>query len=217
MHLTLDHYLRALRGELPLLALAHHAHLHLRDVCDRCAADWQRYGGSALPVAPVASEAAPLADPRHLRRALVEDAKRRLSLLRTVAREAREDLRRLVHLPPERWRERVAGARTRMRSRTFAEALLAAAHARLDEEPDQAERLAALVPVALRWTEGRTDLRWVEPLLARAAALTDGETQEGPATCRPAGLRRRHRRLVRRAGSPKRRLLDRNRRETRLR
>jgi tetratricopeptide (TPR) repeat protein len=98
----------------------------------------------------------------------VTAARDHLSLLRAVATEARRDLDRLLRLPQERWRERVARARTRMRSRTFAELLLDESRARVRNEPNTAAVLAELVPLAMTWAETRTDLPWVASLLARA-------------------------------------------------
>jgi len=171
MHLNVDHYLAALRGEVPLQALARHAATHLGEVCPLCASEAER--GPSVPFAASGDEPAdvdPVADPRFLTGRSVEAAKERLSVLRAVSTEARQDLRRLLRLPPEAWHDRVAASRTRMRSRTFAELLVAESRSRVRAEPRAAAALAALVPQALSWTEGRDDLPWLVSLLTRAAA-----------------------------------------------
>lgn len=172
MHLGLDHYLQTLRGDLPLLALIRHTRDHLMEVCPLCATEAARFGTIPYPLEPDdRPDAAPSpSDPRYLTRRKVADAKAHLSRLRTVATNAREDLRLLLALPPGRWADRVANTRTRMRSRTFVELLLAESRRRVRAAPRQAAALAALAPTALRWAEGRPDLPWLAPLLARAEA-----------------------------------------------
>jgi len=112
----------------------------------------------------------PVSDPRFLTRRSVDAAKAHLSQLRTVATKAREDLGLLLALPEEGWADRIANARTRMRSRTFVELMIEECRHRVRNEPRQAAELAQLVPVALRWTQDRADLPWVASLLARAEA-----------------------------------------------
>ena len=172
MHLNVDHYLAALRGEVPLQAIAHHAASHLAEVCPVCASEAERSAFAPLLPATV-NEAGrdPAADPCYLTRRSVEEAKERLALLRAIATEARQDLRRLQRLPQNRWRVRVAASRTRMRSRTFGELLIAESRARVRTEPLAAAALAELVPLALRWAADRRErLPWVASLLDRAAA-----------------------------------------------
>jgi tetratricopeptide (TPR) repeat protein len=170
MHLKVDLYLDALRGELPITALKRQVHLHLLEVCERC---HREFVAAGVGLSPHASEPVPAGprdlDPLHLRRADVEAAKERLSLLRAVAAEAREDLGRLLRLPPECWHDRVAGTRTRMQSRAFAELVLSESRARIRTGPRQAAVLAALVPVALRWASPETSA-WLPALLAHADA-----------------------------------------------
>lgn len=171
MHLDIDHYLLALRGELPMLALARQTLHHLDEVCPSCAAEANRCEASPLPLEPPAIRGPmPASDPHFLTRRSVDAAKAHLSQLRTVATKAREDLRLLLALPPDGWADRIANARTRLRSRSFVELLIEECRHRVRNEPRQAAELARLVPVALRWTQDRRDLPWVASLLARAAA-----------------------------------------------
>jgi len=153
-HLTLSDYLRVLRGQTPVEELVRKARRHLRE--------FGPDGGHAerLP-----------ADLRLLSLSDLEAAKLRLSRVRAAAREARKDLHRLLKLPRSQWRRRVADARTRFRSRAFAQLLLTESRRRQPEEPLVAADLAALVPEVLSWTVGRPDLEWAPLLLAAAASL----------------------------------------------
>ena len=170
MHLSLDHYLLALRGELPLATLEALAHRHLMESCRTCTSEWRE--AVAAEVGPFVGSVPPReppSDERLLRLADVEAQARRLTERRKAAREAREDLRRLLRLPAVEWERRVAGARTRFRSRAFGQLLIEACRERVRSAPREAATLAGLVPAALAWAE-RVERPWVVPLFARAAA-----------------------------------------------
>lgn len=170
MHISLDLYLRALRGEFPMEALERIAHEHLLECCVQCHDEWSALAGTELAsfIGWSPTRETPT-DPRLVRRSDIAAQKQRLSEKRRVATDARQDLKRLLEFPAPRWEERIRGARTRMRSRAFAELLLVECRDRVRSSPQEAEALAGLVPVALEWAEtlGRG---WVRPLLALANA-----------------------------------------------
>ncbi|HMB55130.1 MAG TPA: hypothetical protein VKU40_17560 [Thermoanaerobaculia bacterium] len=156
-HLTLDDYLAVLRDRAPAEDLARQAEAHLREI---------------EPGEPPRDAALP-ADLRLLSLADLRAAKRQLSRMREAGREARKDLARLRKLPREDWPHRVANARTRFRSRAFAQLLLAEGRRLLPRDPATTADLAALVPVALAWTGARPDLGWAMETIAQATALHD--------------------------------------------
>lgn len=175
-HLTMDLYMRALRGEVPITALVRLAHAHLLDDCAVCCQEWQDGDGGGYPLplprpdqTAAGSDLADIPDAWLLTQDQFDRDNRRRSRRLEARRLAREDLKRLLGQPAETWYSRVAGARTRYRSRSFAEALIAECRQRVRSRPDEAAALAALVPVALSWTRYRS-LPWAPRLLLRAAA-----------------------------------------------
>jgi tetratricopeptide (TPR) repeat protein len=177
-HVGFDLYLLALRGVLPPASVVQHAHVHLLELCPTCRSEWRGTAESSLLAAvPVLAETRGLpdgdgeeADPRGVPLGAVGRAQALLTEMRSEARNARQDLARLLSLPAERWPRRVEGAVSRCASRAFAQALLGESRARVRSAPREAAALAALVPAALDWTVGRPDLPWARVLVARAAA-----------------------------------------------
>jgi len=157
MHLRRDHYEAVLRGELNVEAILRHIVAHL-------GSDEEPEPGEGSYRMVSNDDKLPLLGD-------YEQAKDEHSRLLAVARAAREDLQRLLKLPPDRWRHRIENTRTRMRSRTFAMLLLEEAERRLLASPDEASTLATLVPIALRWTEER-HVEWAGPLIERARLLS---------------------------------------------
>jgi hypothetical protein len=171
-HLELEHFLSALRGKLPFLLVHQQAHRHLLAVCGACRRKWRRRrpgrpepAGIELPVPPPVET-----DARALGRDALERTLRLLAEARLAARRAREDLGRLLQLPPEEWPDLVECSRTRYRSRAFAELLVDEARRRVRTEPPLAAALAGLVPQVLARRPGREERAWAGVLAALAAA-----------------------------------------------
>jgi tetratricopeptide (TPR) repeat protein len=125
-----------------------------------------------MPVCDLAGLRAALPDPRFVGaldklEAEAADWARRV---RAEKKRARADLRLLRRLPPEERAERIRTARSRFRSRAFAELLLAEARRLCRNEPAEAANLAELVPVALLWLPGAEGQPWARELEVRAAA-----------------------------------------------
>lgn len=165
-HVTLEQWLLALRGDLPLAALLRRAHRHLLDGCRTCRGTWAREGGPAPP--PFGAEPGP-GDSEEAGHADVERAIRRQSILRRLHREAREDFEDLLRLPREEWPGKVDRARTRWRSRACAQRLLAECRDRVKAAPEIAADLAGLVPRVLGWAL-RRQRPWARALVTRAEA-----------------------------------------------
>lgn len=123
-------------------------------------------------VCDLAALRAALPDPRYvgaldkLEAEAVEWARR----VRAEKKRARADLRLLRRLPAGERAERIRTARSRFRSRAFAELLLAEARRLCRSEPAEAADLAELVPLALLWLPGAEGQPWALALKLRAAA-----------------------------------------------
>lgn len=174
MHLTLEHYLLVLRGEIPAGLLDRAARLHLLEVCDEC----RKELGDGLAVSPgpegegCADHPVPALPEDELSVGLreIEASQELKKLRRKAAREARTDLNRLLRLPMGRWRERVERARTRFRSRAFTEVAIEESRRRVRSAPEAAEILASLVPTVLSDLPAGSPPAWARELLALAAA-----------------------------------------------
>lgn len=84
----------------------------------------------------------------------------RLAAVREARRKARRDLRELLRVPPEERVEKIFSARSRYRSRAFAELLVEEARRRVKDDPRQARQLAGLVPEVLHWIPGAEGRPW---------------------------------------------------------
>ena len=182
-HLTLPFLRRVLGGELPPRVLLRFLVEHLGDRCPECGENLAVLrdrepaagGTDGLPAAGEVAVpgAAPVPDARYcpafdeVERTAVAWAER----ARREAVQARRDLAALLRLPAEARRDRIVRARTRFRSRGLAEALLAEARRRSAQEPEEAEGLASLVPVALRRVADPAGREWAAILTFRAQAL----------------------------------------------
>lgn len=174
-HVTLDHYYLALRGEIEPAALMREAHRHLLALCRTCRNGWSGSGHDTVSPfttsVALPTELEPEVGRWSTSTVEVERAEGRLSELLEQARLAREDLNRLLRLPQGDWKRRVERARTRFRSRAFAQLVLRECQQRLGSEPSEAAALAELVPVALHWATEDRNLPWAEELVARSKAL----------------------------------------------
>ncbi|HEX2253504.1 MAG TPA: hypothetical protein VHQ65_09575 [Thermoanaerobaculia bacterium] len=99
-------------------------------------------------------------------RQLEEEAAR----LRTRRRRAERELRHLLKFPAAERRQRVLAARTRYRSRAFAERLLEESRRRVRTDAREAAGLAELVPLVVLWTPGALPSAWGDELVIRARA-----------------------------------------------
>lgn len=169
-HLTVDDYLAALLGKVPFGLLTQQAHRHLLEVCATCRDYWS--GGAVLgaDVFEATEPAAMPSDPRTFSSLDLERAVHLLQLSRLARRRGREDLNRLLKLPADKWRRRVDGAHTRLRSRAFAEQLIEESGKRVHISTSEAIQLADLVRPALDRSPDRLSLPWARVLLARAEA-----------------------------------------------
>lgn len=171
-HLDPEDYVATLRGELPVGWLHERSHQHLLQACSTCRDRWQ----SGRPEEKGAAEAAFVlvpslpADPREVSLQDVEACRNLAAACRESARRARDDLSRLLQLPPQKWRRRVKRSQTRFRSADFALLLIEESRAKVRTSAGEAAVLAALVVPALDRTEGRLDQPWARVLVARAAA-----------------------------------------------
>jgi len=183
-HLTFAHYMAVLHGELPPALLHHQAHQHVLADCPGCRQSWAAAldhepgsGDVETHLGQVGARGAEWErlldlpeDSRALSLAHVERAEGLEARVRQEERTARKDLWRLSRLPLEAWPDRVANARTRMRSRAFAHLLIEESRRRVKTAPREAAALAALVRPALDRRQGRLSLPWARTLLARAMA-----------------------------------------------
>jgi len=169
-HLDFELYLLVLGGELPAATLVRAAHDHLLDRCPACRTEWAAAGGpngnphrvlpvgdrGAGPPAPhrASGRGSPVPAPApRCHRSVFSAAARRLEAaarsVRLARRDARRDLAALRALPRRQWPQRLDAARSRFRSRAFAELLLAEARRRLVADAAEAAELARLVPRVL--------------------------------------------------------------------
>lgn len=181
MHLSPDLYALVLEARLSPRALIGAAHRHLLETCPSCRLEWESLGederwpkvASSSPAVPppgIELETLP-GDDRHLSVADYTRRRRLLGTIRSELRKARDDLHQLRKLPRERWPERVAGAKSRFRSRALADLLVAAARTSLEEDPREAAALAGLVPEVLLRLPLAEDQPWMPVLASRAQAL----------------------------------------------
>jgi hypothetical protein len=177
-HLRFEDYLAVLQGERSFSTIDRRAHQHLLDLCADCRGEWHRLETAAQVGELVAVPADPQlpvpltlpTDDRHVSLAAPDVVDRLLALSREAARFAREDLNRLLRLPVETWARRVAGARTRFRSRAFADLLIEESRRQVRTAPEKAAALAELVPIALSRLPAAADRPWGQALRLRAAA-----------------------------------------------
>jgi tetratricopeptide (TPR) repeat protein len=177
-HLRFEDYLAVLQGERSFSTIDRRAHQHLLDLCPDCRGEWHRFdttaqGGELVavpgdPQLPVPPNLA--ADERHVSLTTVDVVDRLLVLSREAARFAREDLNRLLRLPVDAWAQRVAAARTRFRSRAFAELLIEESRRRVRTAAEEAVALTELVPIALSRLRTSGDRPWSQALRLRATA-----------------------------------------------
>lgn len=125
---------------------------------------------SSASVGPAFFPALP--DPRTVgTRDGLEDAVRGwMRQVRAERARARADLRTLLRLAPQRRADRVRAARSRFRSRAFAELLVDEVRHRCRLDPAEAVRLADLVPLVVLWIPGAAEQRWSRELALVAAA-----------------------------------------------
>lgn len=182
-HVKAEHYELTRQGGLSASALARLIHDHILSSCPHCREEWERLQESRPEVRALLSRveaprrpAAP-EDPAPERaryatafsaaaRQLEEDAR----ALRKDRRRARRQLRLLLDTPPDERHDRIFSARTRFRSRAFAEILLQEARQQVRNAPGEAENLASLVPVVLHWTPGAHGTPWAAALEAQSRA-----------------------------------------------
>jgi tetratricopeptide (TPR) repeat protein len=153
----------------------------MRDV-DLPFLDDRSAGGQHSDVLPAATEPASSAGRRALLAVLpdprtvgardgVEDAVRGwMRQVRAERTRARADLQTLLRLAPQRRAGRVRSARSRFRSRAFAELLVDEVRRRCRLDPAEAVRLADLVPLVVLWIPGPAEQRWSGGLELAAAA-----------------------------------------------
>lgn len=211
MHLTEEMYLLLLRGVLAPSQLMEAAHGHAVERCERCREEWRRFlaGGEGAGLESVEPQDVPVVPP--LRRrvtvpALPEDDdalsvadidrwKELVSRMRCETRKAREDVGQLIELPADEWEGRVERGATRFRSRSFAQHLLTRSRRQVRDDPRAAARLAALVPLVLRWLPGADEEPWGVALRVRAEAYqANAERVAGdlPRALRLFSILRRH-------------------------
>lgn len=196
MHLDEDLLERILRRELPAEMLWAVVHPHLLAACAPCRVEWEAcaLGDEGRRLSPRrASETLPVRRLHWSVRGL-ERRRRVLSRVRALRRRAREDVKALLELAPQRRRGRIERARSRFRTRAVAELLLCESRRLVRTAPGEAASLARLVPEVLHWTPGAPGSRWAAALALRAAAHEANALRVGgdlpAADCRFATLRR---------------------------
>lgn len=171
LHATVDLYRLILGGMLPPRTLARTLHRHLLESCPACAEEWKaaRAMVNSEEGSPTGAEleAVEEAVPFSSGARRVDQAAQRIRAARHVAQI---DLWRLLKLPRERREERIVNARTRYRSRAFAELLIEHCRERVRSAPREAAELLELVPLTLLWTPGGLAGSWAEALRVRADA-----------------------------------------------
>lgn len=180
-HVKVEHYIRTHEGHQSPSILGRLIHEHLLESCPVCRQAWERLAGDQDALRKLLAEVPPgsreaAADDgvpsRYLSafgqaaRRLEEETRR----LRRERRRARRHLRLLLEVAPEDRVERIETARSRYRSRAFAELLIEECRERVRNEPREAENLASLVPTVLHWTPGAAEHEWAQVLRRRAAA-----------------------------------------------
>jgi len=175
VHLTLEQYLLALRGETRWHSLVEQAHARLVEVCPACR---ERWDGEPLFAAPAEAPEAMSPPPSHgalpasrtFFLATYDRELDRLQRMRAIARCARQDLSRLLRLPEEEWSSIVTKATTRFCSLAFVHLLIEKARTLVRAAPERSAALAALVPLALDRVPGRDAMAWARELRLRGAA-----------------------------------------------
>lgn len=185
-HLDVELLTLVLEGHLPPGTLLRAILGHLEDLCPECHEAFEilrQESGAALPAGS--------AQVRHLQDHLRElghgrdegggeyavafaSAAAGVEAMARRAREERDAARRdvaiLCRLAADERSARVLGARTRFRSPAVAEGLLAACRRRIHDDPEEARRLAGLVPVVLSVLRPPAPRARVEALRLRALA-----------------------------------------------
>lgn len=126
----------------------------------------------SAPTCDLAGLRAALPDPRYVGTfdTLEAEARDWARRVRAEKKRARSDLRLLRGLAPTERAERIRTARSRFRSRAFAELLLDDARRLSRTDPEEAAALAVLVPLAVLWIPGAQGRDWARALELRAAA-----------------------------------------------
>lgn len=158
--------------------LARLIHDHRLALCPECRAEWQRLAGlqgeflariERLEARPSPASAPPL-DDLSGSPAAVKSQREKVAVLAAKLRTAKEALWAIKRTPPGERRRKVRHARCRFRSRAFAELLIEESRTQVRADPETAAELAALVPLALAWTDRAQVARWAPALLALAEA-----------------------------------------------
>jgi tetratricopeptide (TPR) repeat protein len=185
-HLDVDLLTLVLEGHLPPGTLLRVILGHLEDLCPECHEAFEILRQESGVVPPErAAEVRQLRD--HLRglggghdaeggeyegafasaAGGVEELARRE---RAERHAARRDVAALCRLPADQQAARILDARTRFRSPAVADGLLAECRRRIHDDPEEARRLAELVPVVLSVLRPPVPRRRVEALRLRALA-----------------------------------------------
>lgn len=181
-HVDVELLMLVLEGQLPPGTLLRMIVEHLKELCPECRsslASLQRGSneGELLEGDGVAALTDHLVrstggDPRYV--AAFAGAESSVAAwarrLREEQRAARRDLSTLLELPPERRARRVANARTRFRSRSLAELLVAECRRQTPRDPERARQLAELVPLVLAVVPGAAGASWAGALSQSALA-----------------------------------------------
>lgn len=181
-HVDVELLMLVLEGQLPPGTLLRVIVDHLKELCPECRAalaalergssESGSLDGEGIVALQEHLVRSTSGDPRYLAafagaESSVREWARRL---REEQRAARRDLSTLLGLPPERRAARVANARSRFRSRSLAELLVAECRRQTPRDPETARQLAELVPAVLAVVPGAAGAPWAETLAHRALA-----------------------------------------------
>ncbi len=180
-HIDLELLSLVVEGHLPPKTLLRAILAHLGEVCPECGETLallrgDGHGDLLEAEADATTADAPaenaLPDPRSVTslRPAENGAAGWVQRVREERRRARKDLAVLLALPAEQREERVVRARSRFRSRAFAELLLERCRREVHQNAVEAINLAELVPVVVLWTPGALDRSWGRVLRVRAEA-----------------------------------------------
>lgn len=177
-HLTIEHFSEVARrpGSSPARATLQ----HLVSRCPECRRHWQQLH-QLQPVYLACLDGIEFVPPRAPREETLDDldtscgaiASQEVAVaeLRRLHQRAKEELWLLLRLPREQRAGTIRGAYRRFRSRQLAEMLIRECRVRVRNDPADAQALAELIPLVLRWAGGTTAPTWVRGLLTRATAL----------------------------------------------
>ncbi len=171
LHLDLPLLTRVLDGELPPSVLRDLIVEHLRELCPECRAALDLLESD--PEAEGTTEAADPVDEDRYRSIFRHLERHGGAWVARAARErprARRELAELLRHPPAERQGHILRARTRFRTRAFAEALFAAVRERVRSDPTEAEGLAALMPPTLDRIPDAGSRPWARTLRLRTEA-----------------------------------------------